>query len=93
MKLNLGIQPHDLAKEPIAGPTLGQIIANQLAMDAKGDPLKYFEWAMALNSKGMIDLDSSDQTTFENFVKGCDKLTNLVKAQILTAIRDAKDKK
>ena len=93
MKLNLTKPPVDLDDKIMEGKTLGQIVAFQLASDNKNDPLKFLEWAQTLHKEGIVDLDSSDQKTFETFVTKCDQMPNLFKGQVLQAMDNAKNQK
>jgi len=61
--------------------------ANSLVQQSKGDALKFWEWALALNKGEVLDLDSSDQETFRNFVKDNENFAIIAKAQILQKLK------
>lgn len=65
----------------------GKLIANSLVQQSKGDALKFWDWAVALNKGEVLDLDSSDQETFKNFVKDNEGLPIITKAQILHKLK------
>ena len=66
-----------------AGKLLAQAVANQ----SKGDALKFWDWAVALNKGEALDLDSSDQETIKNFIKDSEGFTILAKAQLLQVLK------
>lgn len=76
-------------KEIEGGNTLGELIANFLVSDSKGPALKFFEWAEKLNDGGIIEVDSSDFDTFKSFVETNERMTILVKGQVLRELRKA----
>ena len=65
----------------------GKLIANSLVQQSKGDALKFWDWAVALNKGEVLDLDSSDQETFKNFVKDNENFAIIAKAQILHKLK------
>jgi hypothetical protein len=65
----------------------GKLIANSLVQQSKGDALKFWDWAVALNKGEVLDLDSSDQETLKNFVKDNEGLPIITKAQILHKLK------
>jgi hypothetical protein len=65
----------------------GKLIAESLVGQTKGDALKFWDWAVALNKGEILDLDTSDQETFKNFVKDNERLPILTKAQILHKLK------
>ena len=65
----------------------GKLIANSLVQQSKGDALKFWDWAVALNKGEVLDLDSSDQETIKNFVKDNEGLPIITKAQILHKLK------
>jgi type IV secretory pathway protease TraF len=73
----------------LSGKTInaGKVIANSLVQQSKGDALKFWDWAVALNKGEVLDLDSSDQETFKNFVKDNEGLPIITKAQILHKLK------
>lgn len=87
MKLNFNFDLLGLDEQPIEGANAGKLLANALAQGSKGDALKFWDWAVALNKGEIIDLDSSDQETMKNFIKDSEGFTILAKAQLLKVIK------
>jgi hypothetical protein len=83
MKLNFNFNLVDLDGKEIENGNLGKILANNLINQTKGDAVKYWEWALALNKGQVIDLDTSDQDTLKTFIKDSEVLPVLTKAQSL----------
>ena len=83
MKLNFNFNLTDLDGKELEGANAGKLLANTLIQQTKGDAVKYWEWALALNKGDILDLDSSDQETLKNFVKDSETITILAKAQVL----------
>jgi hypothetical protein len=83
MKLDFNFNLTDLNGKDIENANAGKLLANTLAQQAKGDALKFWEWALALNKGEIVDLDSSDQTVLKNFIKESDALAILAKGQLL----------
>jgi hypothetical protein len=83
MKLNFNFNLVDLDGKEIENGNLGKILANNLINQTKGDAVKYWEWALALNKGEVIDLDTSDQETLKTFIKDSEVLPVLTKAQSL----------
>lgn len=87
MKVDLNFELSELDGTPAQGINLGKIIAGSLVQQTKGDALKYWDWAVALNKGEALELDSSDQQTITTFVKENENLTIYVKAQFLLAMK------
>ena len=83
MKLDFNFNLTDLDGQPIENANAGKLLANTLAQQSKGDALKFWEWALALNKGDVIDLDTSDQNTLKTFIKESDVLTIFAKGQML----------
>ena len=83
MKLDFNFNLTDLDGKPVENSNAGKLLANTLAQQSKGDALKFWEWALALNKGDVIDLDTSDQNTLKTFVKESDVLTIFAKGQML----------
>lgn len=62
---------------------MGIVLANQLVSSTLGDPVKFWGWALKLAEGKDIELDKSDKGTLKSFIETNDKLTILVKAQLL----------
>lgn len=87
MKLNFNFNLTDLDGQPIENANAGKLLANTLAQQAKGDALKFWEWALALNKGEVIDLDTSDQATLKSFIKDSESLAILAKGQLLLVFK------
>lgn len=66
-------------KELIAG----EVLAGVLISEVKGDAIKYFDWAVSLNKRKVIEIDESDFIKLKSLVSETEKLTILLKAQLL----------
>lgn len=87
MKLDFNFNLTDLDGKDIENANAGKLLANTLAQQAKGDALKFWEWALALNKGEIVDLDTSDQTTLKTFIKDSDSLAILAKGQLLQVFK------
>lgn len=87
MKLDFNFNLVDLDNNPIDNANAGKLIANSLVQQSKGDALKFWEWALALNKGEVLDLDSSDQETLKNFVKDSENFAIIAKAQLLKVFK------
>lgn len=87
MKLDFNFNLTDLDGKDIENANAGKLLANTLAQQAKGDALKFWEWALALNKGEIVDLDTSDQTTLKNFIKDSESLAILAKGQLLQVFK------
>ena len=87
MKIDLNFNLSDLDGNAIDNTNAGKLVAQTLVQQTKGDALKFWDWAVALNKGEVIDLDSSDQETFKNFVKDSETITIFAKAQILQKLK------
>jgi hypothetical protein len=87
MKLDFNFNLTDLDGKELEGANAGKLLANTLIQQTKGDAVKYWEWALALNKGDILDLDTSDQETLKNFVKDSETITVLAKAQILNVFK------
>jgi hypothetical protein len=88
MKVNLNFDLLDLDGNTILNSNAGKLVANSLVQQAKGDPLKFWEWALALNKGESLDLDTSDSEIFKNFVKDSENFPIIAKAQIIKALNN-----
>ena len=87
MKIDLNKSVLDLDGKEIENANMGKIVANFLVNESKGDPLKFWEWALKLNKGEVLDLDKSDQDTFKTLIKETEKLPIITKAQILEQLQ------
>jgi len=87
MKLNFNFNLVDLDGKEIDNANAGKLLANSLVQQSKGDALKFWEWALALNKGEELDLDSSDQETLKNFIKDSENFAIIAKAQLLKVLK------
>ena len=87
MKIDLNCNLLDLEGQEVENTNAGKLVAQTLVQGTKGDALKFWDWAVALNKGEVLDLDSSDQETFKNFVKDSEAITIFAKAQILQKLK------
>jgi hypothetical protein len=87
MKIDLNCNLLDLDGKEVPNTNAGKLVAQTLVQQTKGDALKFWDWAVALNKGETLDLDSSDQETFKNFVKDSEAITIFAKAQILLKLK------
>jgi hypothetical protein len=87
MKLDFNFNLIDLDGNQIDNANAGKLLANTLVQQAKGDAVKYWEWALSLNKGEILDLDSSDQETLKNFIKDSEALAVLAKGQLLQVLK------
>jgi hypothetical protein len=87
MKIDLNFNLADLDGNAIDNTNAGKLVAQTLVQQTKGDALKFWDWAVALNKGEVLDLDTSDQETFKNFVKDSEAITIFAKAQILLKLK------
>jgi hypothetical protein len=83
MKLDFNFDLLGLDDQPIEGANAGKLVAQALVTSTKGNALKLWEWALALNKGQVIDLDSVDQETLKSFISDSETFTILAKAQLL----------
>lgn len=77
---------------PLEPPaTQSALLSNALAGSNKGDPVKLWTWACALEKEGVLDLDAADLDTLEKFIREYPGGTNALSvAQLLKTISDAR---
>jgi len=83
-----GLDGSEVLNEKNEPLTVGRLLSTQLASASKGDALKLFGWAQKLYNGEVLDIDKSDESTLKEFIKGCDSLTILAKAQMLSVFKD-----
>jgi hypothetical protein len=69
---------------------LNKLLAGQLANSNKGDATKLVFLAQKMFDGEVIDVDKSDVEVLKNFINNSEHLTNLMKAQMVEVIDDAK---
>jgi hypothetical protein len=87
MKLDFNFDLLGLDDQPIEGANAGKLVAQALVTSTKGNALKMWEWALALNKGEVINLDSVDQETLKSFISDSETFTILAKAQLLKLLK------
>ncbi len=98
MKLNFNFNLTDLEGKELlerdgSKVNAGKLLANSLVQQTKGDAIKYFEWALALNKGEILDLDTSDQDVLKTFIKDSEAIIILAKVPLLQVFTKVQDKK
>ena len=83
MKLNFNFNLVNLDGEELKDANAGKVLANALVQQTKGDAVKLWEIALALNKGEVVDLDSSDQELIKNFIKETELINIIAKGQLL----------
>ena len=89
--VNLNVNLKDLEGKDVEGQIIGKIVANVIATESKGDALKIFGWAVEMTKGNCLLLDKSDFSMFKEIVNSNERLTILVKAQVLEILDSVKD--
>jgi hypothetical protein len=93
--LSLNKQFKDLDGADLAADSMAKVLATNIVQHGRGDAIKFWEWAIALNKGGDLTLDSSDLETLKKFIKeGTTQSGQIVfnvftQAQLLLEIKDA----
>ncbi len=87
-KVNLNFSIKDLDGNDMPENNMGKVVANTLVQSAKGDPIKFWGWALKLNNKEELEIDKSDFDTLKNFIKDHEGLTILLKGQFLESLEE-----
>lgn len=83
IEINLNVKTVDLNNKPLGNQTMGESLANILVGGVKGEALKFYDWAVALNKNEKISVDESDFKKIYLFVEESDVISILLKAQLL----------
>jgi hypothetical protein len=86
MKLDLNKKVIGLDGKEIEGTNLGQVVAQVIAQENKGDAVKKWYWATKLYGGEEIDLSPDDEAEFKEMIKNNEALTVMAKAQILASL-------
>lgn len=70
-------------------PTLGQVVAQVLANQTKGNSIKFLDWAMLLHQNKPVTLDDADHGLLTSIIESSEALPVLSKGQILKALKAA----
>lgn len=92
MLLDMNFKFKDLSGTDIGDTTLSKMLAEVLA-GQKTDgisPVKAYDWAVKFHNDGKIDIDATDSELLEKVVASCEALTNIGKAQMINAIKEAR---
>jgi hypothetical protein len=83
MQVNLNIPVKNIDGTVIEGQTVGQILANALVTQSKGDVLKIYGWGINLAANEPLELDESDKQLFKTMVTDLETVTILLKGPVL----------
>lgn len=91
--LNLNIPFIGLDGKPglAPSPTQGQLLAQVLANQTKGNAIKHYEHAMALHQAKPLSLDTTDFDALRATIDATEMLPALSKGQLLLSLAAAKD--
>ncbi len=70
-----------------SAPTQGQLVAQVLANQTKGNSIKLLDWAMSLHQNKPITLDDADHGTLVSLIESTEALPALSKGQILKSLK------
>jgi hypothetical protein len=84
--LNFDLVGLDGAKVAVAG----ELIAGLLMSEAKGDAVKFYDWAMSFHKKEVVSMDASDISKLKTLVETSEKITILVKAPVIKYLDSVK---
>lgn len=88
-KIDLNIKLIDFNGQEIEkSDTINKILAGFLLRQTKGDPIKYFDWAMKLGKDGILEADQSDIDKLKELIDKSEELTVLVKAPLIKALKE-----
>lgn len=90
IEINLNVKTVDLNGKPLGNQTMGESLANILVGGVKGEALKFYDWAVALNKNGKISVDESDFKKIYSFVEESEFISVLLKAQLLRQLDTCK---
>jgi hypothetical protein len=62
---------------------LSRSLSEFLATETQGDALKLLGWAECLRDSGVLELDDSDKKKLESTIEGSQRMTVLLKGQLL----------
>ena len=84
--LNFDLLGLDGTKVAVAG----ELIAGLLMSEAKGDAVKFYDWAMSFHKKEIVTMDASDISKLKTLVETSEKITILVKAPVIKYLDSVK---
>lgn len=93
IKIELNRPLTDLEGKPVRDILLGKQLAEVLSASTKGNSIKVIAWAIDLWKGEPLQVDDSDKQWLREFVESSDHMANLLKAQLLTVINEAKNGK
>jgi hypothetical protein len=91
MNYNFNVEIKNLLGESILDEknnpaTAGKLLAGSLVNQAKGNSIKFYNWALKMYNCEDVNLDKSDVKVLTEYVESNEQLTVLVKAQILEVL-------
>lgn len=87
-QVDLNFEIENLDGAPIGNA--GQLVANLLMSETKGEAVKFFDWAMTFNKKTSVQMDDADLSKLKSILVDTEKVTLLAKAQLLKYIETLK---
>ncbi len=95
MKINTGATVNTLKDEPytIDGKplTVGQVIAEALAVDKTGGKMKLYALADRCFKNESVEVDAADLSLMKRAVEESTAYNNIVNGQVLVALENARD--
>lgn len=68
----------------------GQLMAEFLSNEVKGNSIKYVDWAIALYKKEAISVDDADLSKLKSILEGTENMIALAKGQLLKYLETVK---
>ncbi len=88
MKIDLNFELFDLSNMSIG--FANKLIAGLLMSEFKGETVKLFDWAMSLNSVGIIEIDAADLVKLTDLINTTDRMSIMAKGPIVKYLQTLK---
>lgn len=72
--------------------TLGDILAELISTETKGNIVKLYGWMQRLAAAKDLELDEADYSMFKDLIENSERITVLVKAQVLKVMAEEKER-
>jgi hypothetical protein len=82
-KLDFNFNLKNLDGTEIQAAKANRILAEFIAGQTKGDPIKLYYWGLELYKSGVLELDKSDILSLKTMLSDTETLTVLAKGQLL----------
>lgn len=87
--INLNQQFKDLDGNDLQGESMAKTLANVISNSKlNSNIIKFYDWAITLHTKGVIDCDNQDHESLVEFVLKTEHLSLAGKAQITKALNE-----